>query len=87
MGPRARWLTARECSPYRAWLKVDLLILVPLLELLTRLLPLLIPLPRYKMLPSTAIALAACYTSSAATRFTSCRCADFCHSRRSARDL
>ena len=27
MDPRPRWLTARMCSPYRAWLKVDLLYL------------------------------------------------------------
>ena len=39
---RPRWLTARECSPYRAWLKVDLLILVRLLALLTRLLQLIL---------------------------------------------
>ena len=62
MDPRPRWLTARKCSPYRAWLKVDLLILVRLVLLLTRLL-LLILLLQYKMFPSTAIASAACCTS------------------------
>ena len=42
MDRRPRWLTARKYSPYRAWLNVDLLILVRLLALLTRVLLLLI---------------------------------------------
>ena len=67
MDPRPRWLTARNCSPYRASLKVDLLVLVRLLAFLTRLLLLLLLilllLLRYKMLPSTDIASAVCCTS------------------------
>ena len=64
MDLRPRWLTTRKCSPHRAWLKVDLLILVRLLALLTRLLLrlillllvlLVLLLLRCKMLPSTAI--------------------------------
>ena len=53
MDPCPRWPTARKCSSYRAWLKVDLLNLVQQLLPLTRLL-LLILLLWYKMFPSTA---------------------------------
>ena len=76
MDPRPRWLTGRNCSPYRASLEVDLLILVRLLAFLTRLLLLLLDLLilllllllRYKMFPSTDIASAAYCTSCTSPR-------------------